>query len=180
MRIEPNMEETRAELVTRALSLYEGQLVEYTTRILGGDLDRARDVVQDALIKLFKQDPERMEEGGLKSWLFTVCRNRALDILKKDRRLTPVSEETWQGFVSPDSSPLDIAQSKEDSTEVMSLVDRLTANQREVVLLKYQHSLSYKEISQITKLSPTNVGFLLHSAVKRLKDMMSIQLAKHI
>ena len=178
MRIEPNMAEMRAELVTRALALYEGQLVEYTTRILGGDLDRARDVVQDALIKLFQQDPTRMEEGGLKSWLFTVCRHRALDVMKKDRRLTAVDEETWQGFVSPGFSPLDAAQNHEDSAEVMHFVDRLTANQREVVLLKYQHSLSYKEISRITSLSASNVGFLLHSAVKRLREMMGAQLAE--
>jgi RNA polymerase sigma-70 factor (ECF subfamily) len=54
------------------------------------------------------------------------------------------------------------------------MLDRLPKNQREVVYLKFQCDLSYKEISEVTKLSVTNVGFLMHTALKNLrKELLS-------
>ena len=49
------------------------------------------------------------------------------------------------------------------------MIDHLPANQQEVVRLKFQNGFSYKEISQITALSVSNVGFLIHTAVARLR-----------
>jgi RNA polymerase sigma-70 factor (ECF subfamily) len=49
----------------------------------------------------------------------------------------------------------------------------LPANQQEVVRLKFQNSLSYKEISAITGLSVTNVGYLLHTAIQTLRGKLN-------
>ena len=51
-------------------------------------------------------------------------------------------------------------------------LQRLTPNQREVITLKFQQGLSYEEISRVTGLSNGNVGFLLHHALKRLREWM--------
>jgi RNA polymerase sigma-70 factor (ECF subfamily) len=48
-------------------------------------------------------------------------------------------------------------------------VKNLPKNQREVVYLKFQCDLSYKEISEVTKLSVGNVGLLLHTALKEIR-----------
>ena len=53
--------------------------------------------------------------------------------------------------------------------EIFRLLDSLPKNQREVVYLKFQCDLSYKEISEITKLSVSNVGFLLHTALRTIR-----------
>ena len=45
----------------------------------------------------------------------------------------------------------------------------LPANQREVIRLKFQNQMSYREISQLTRLTETNVGFLIHTAIKTLR-----------
>ena len=66
------------------MGLYESQLIAYAANILAGDFERARDVVQDAFLRLFQADPARVREN-LKAWLYTVCRNRALDVLRKGR-----------------------------------------------------------------------------------------------
>jgi RNA polymerase sigma-70 factor (ECF subfamily) len=52
---------------------------------------------------------------------------------------------------------------------LLRLIDRLPANQQEVVRLKFQNGFSYKEISRITELSVSNVGFLIHTAVTRMR-----------
>ena len=88
---ENEMMETSAELVERTVSEYESSLIGYARTIVH-DLDRDRDVVQDTYIRLYQQDVSKVRDG-LKSWLFTVCRNRALDILRKEKRLVSVEDE---------------------------------------------------------------------------------------
>jgi RNA polymerase sigma-70 factor (ECF subfamily) len=55
------------------------------------------------------------------------------------------------------------------------MIDRLPPNQQEVVRLKFQHGFSYKEISRITELTVTNVGFLIHAAVTRMRAEFAAQ-----
>ena len=74
------MEVSPRELVESAQAEFEGPLTGYAAGLLAGDWERARDVVQDTFIKLHRQDPELIR-GRLKSWLYTVCRNRAIDVL---------------------------------------------------------------------------------------------------
>ena len=63
---------------------------------------------------------------------------------------------------------------EEQMSEVLRIMETLPLNQREVLRLKFQCDLSYKEISEVTKLSVTNVGFLMHTALKNLrKELLS-------
>ena len=49
---------------------------------------------------------------------------------------------------------------------------KLEPRDREVVILKIEHGRSYKEIAEIMEISVTNVGFILHTAIKKLaKDL---------
>src|SRR4051794_2063666 len=85
--------------VRRAVERYEGPLTLYAARLLG-DPDAARDVVQEAFLRLCAQDRAAVEPH-LAEWLFTVCRNRALDVLRKESRMTHLSEEQVQRCLSP-------------------------------------------------------------------------------
>lgn len=57
-------------------------------------------------------------------------------------------------------------------SQILQVVETLPKNQREVIYLKFQCDLSYKEISEITRLSVSNVGFLIHSAVRAIRKQM--------
>jgi len=61
---------------------------------------------------------------------------------------------------------------RETAGEIFRMLDGLPKNQREVVYLKFQCDLSYKEISEITKLSMGNVGFLMHTALKTIRKQI--------
>ena len=61
---------------------------------------------------------------------------------------------------------------KQTINQLFELIEKLPKNQREVVYLKFQSDLSYKEISEITKLSVSNVGFLIHTAVRAIREQM--------
>ncbi len=171
---EQDMTETSAELVERAISEYESPLIGYARTIVH-DIDRARDVVQDTFIRLYQQDAGKVREG-LKSWLFTVCRNRALDVLRKEKRMIPVEDETLAAEDSGVSSPDDIAASHERAELVKSYIARLPENQATAIILKFEKGYSYKEISKETGLTTGNVGFLIHTGMKRLREILPDEL----
>ena len=167
---EKPMAETREQFVERALAEFESPLIGYAVTILH-DLERARDVVQDTFIRLCQQEPNKIRES-LKTWLFTVCRNRAFDVLRKDKRIQPLDEVRWKRVAGPDLAPDQQAAHDERIAQVMQSLERLSANQREVILLKFQQGLSYQEIVEVTGLTSGNVGFLIHTGLKRLRDTL--------
>jgi RNA polymerase sigma factor (sigma-70 family) len=164
------MPESREAFVEEALEMFEGPLIGYAYGFVH-DLERARDIVQDTFIRLYQQDRSKVE-AGLKTWLFTVCRNRALDILRKDKRLVELEEEKALRIPGNEISPDHAADREERFQQVFVALERLTDNQQEVIRLKFQQGLSYKEISAVTGLSMGNVGFLLHTALKRLRALL--------
>lgn len=167
---EPAMVETREQFIERALAEYESPLLGYAYGFVR-DFDRARDVVQDTFIRLCRQDVEKVREG-LKSWLFTVCRNRALDILRKESRLSELDDARHGGVASEEVGPDELADREERLAQVMRYLDRLSDNQRTVILMKFQDGLSYQEICEKTGLSSGNVGFLIHTGLKRLRSLL--------
>ena len=168
------MEVSPRELVESAQADFEGPLTGYAAGLLGGDWDRARDVVQDTFIKLHRQDPE-MIKGRLKSWLYTVCRNRSIDVLRKENPMLSSGGEAFENLNDSALDPSRAMEERERHAEVMTFLDRLPENQREVIRLKLQGDLSYKEISDVTGLSVSNVGFLIHTGIKRLRSLMGVE-----
>jgi len=161
---------TREKFIEQAMADYESPLIGYAITILN-DTELARDVVQDTFVRLCQQDPDKVRDS-LKSWLFTVCRNRALDILRKDKRIQPLEEASWKKIAGPDLQPDEHADTQERYSVVMRLLDRLSENQREVIILKFQQGLSYEEIQKITGLTSGNIGFLIHTGLKRVRDLL--------
>lgn len=150
-------------------------MIGYATTFVS-DLDRARDVVQDTFIRLYDQEPGKVTDG-LKSWLYTVCRNRALDLLRREKRLVSMDDDAWRETRSTAPDPSETLENNEKRNEVMRYLERLPENQREVIRLKFQADLTYKEISDVTGLTVSNVGFLLHTGLRRLRTLMEPQLS---
>ena len=75
--------------ISSVLAQYELPLTRYAAHITG-DIERAREVVQDTFLKLCRQKPAQIRTH-LTQWLYTVCRNGALDVRRKERRMTAMS-----------------------------------------------------------------------------------------
>lgn len=158
----------------RIFAEQQAPLVRYATRLLGGDADRARDVVQDTFVKLMAQ-PAGSVDGHAVEWLFTVCRHRALDVLRKEGRMKRFEEGEAERVTTSDPRPGRALEAAELQAALLQLIEHLPRNQQEVVRLKFQNGFSYKEIARITELSVTNVGFLIHTAVAHLRREFAAQ-----
>jgi len=150
---------------------YEGPLVRYAAR-LTGDVETARDVVQDTFLRLCRAERAKVEDH-VAAWLFTVCRRRCLDVAKKQSRIKTLDDGQAAACESREDDHTAAFQQRETAAEVLALLDTLSANQQEVVRLKFQNGLSYREISRITGLSVSNVGFQIHAAVKKIRQLVS-------
>src|SRR4249920_2014278 len=156
------------EQMDALLQRFERPLLQYATRILG-DSDRARDVVQEAFVKLQYENRTQLDEAPAK-WLFTVCRNGALNICRKEKRMTYLDQELLESRESDQPAPFERLEQKEATGFLLKILGTLPPRQQEVLQLKFQNDLSYQEISEITELSVSNVGVLIHNALKTLRQ----------
>ena len=156
-----------SEWIRNAVSLYERKLISYATHLVG-DAERGRDIAQETFVRLCGQDRLQMEPR-LAEWLFAVCRNLCIDVRRKEKRMRLLSEGQADSQVAPGAMPGLEMEKQETIAQVLSTLRSLTANQQEVIRLKFQHGLSYKQIAQVTTLSVSNVGFLIHTGLKTVK-----------
>jgi RNA polymerase sigma-70 factor (ECF subfamily) len=168
-----NKPETPGEWLRSVVARYEGPLVRYAARITG-DAERARDVVQDAFLRLCEQDRAELD-GRLAQWLYTVCRRRALDVRRKEHRMQATIPEQLDVRNDGRAGADEAAEQRELHQSVLALLAGLPENQQEVVRLKFQNDLSYREISGVTGLSVSNVGYLLHVALKTVRQQLHVK-----
>lgn len=162
-----------ADYLERLFAEQRPPLLRYATRLLG-DHERAEDVVQDTFVRLMAQRSDAVD-GHVVEWLFTVCRHRALDVLRKERRMKRFEEGQVERVTAAEPRPGRALEEAETNAAILRLIDRLPPNQQEVVRLKFQNGFSYQEIARITELSVGNVGFLIHTAVMRLRRDFAAQ-----
>lgn len=169
---------SKSTWIVAALDRYESHLVRYARWILG-DAERAREVVQETFLRLCRERPSHLD-GHLAQWLFTVCRNLAFDVRKKENRMSSLSDADIHALAGsgPEQRPLAALERQETMSQILRVMDRLPKNQREVLQLKFQGDLSYKEISEITRLSVSNVGFLIHTAIQTLRKELLAEPSK--
>lgn len=159
----------QAAWIAEVLAQYEAPLLRFAARLLR-DGDRARDTVQETFLQLCEQDRATVE-GHLAAWLFRVCRNRALDLRRKDTRMETLEPDT--DAADPKTGPSEQVADREDAGTIMKILETLPEAQQEAVYLRFQGGLSYKEIAEVTGHSVSNVGFLLHAAVKAIRAQLA-------
>ena len=79
-----------------------------------------------------------------------------------------LSEQTSTIHQPPETTVI----ARDSAENIFRMLDQLPDNQQEVVRLKFQNDMTYQEIADVTGLSVTNVGFLLHTAIKRLRELV--------
>jgi RNA polymerase sigma-70 factor (ECF subfamily) len=150
------------------LQRFEIPLLQYAARITG-DRERARDVVQETFVK-FQRNGALSRENEPATWLFTVCRNGALNVCRKERRMMYLDEEAIESRESEQPMPFDQLEQEEAAGFLLRIVATLPPRQQEVIQLKFQNDLSYQQIGAIMKTTANNVGVLLHTALKNLRQ----------
>lgn len=114
----------------------------------------AEDVVQDTMIRAVQYAADHRDVGG-KTWLFTIARNRCIDLLRA-QRTEPDAEES---AVETDFSPV----------EVRDALARLTESEQQVIRLRVFAGLTVRETASMLHLSYGKVRYIARCAIQKLR-----------
>ena len=130
----------------------------------------AEEIVQEVFLQLHAKWSEVSEP---RAWLFRSVRNRAFHHLRKSRRETlEVDDASTHAMESLTETPDELLSRMESVAELRQLVNQLPEKDRRLVHLKYFEDLMYRDISQRTGLTISNVGYRLHQVLKKLAESL--------
>ena len=157
-----------SRLIRDIMTQYETPLLRYAARLVN-DVSLAQDVVQETLIRLHRH----LDGGGampdnLKSWLYRVAHNQAVDLIRREQRLRLLHENEAEARTAFAPRVDEAAEREEAMERVIEEIQKLSDKERQVVLLRLQEGMSYRDISQVTGETEGNIGYLLHHAVRKL------------
>lgn len=149
----------------------------YVRRRVGGDGESASDIVQEAFLKLC-QEPWPDIEPYATAWLYRTCRNRAIDACRREGCMS-IAHKSRDGTADVTTladqllvPPGDALESQERLAAVERELAKLSEQQQEILRLRLQCGLSYKQIAEVMALSVTNVGYHLHQAIVTLRERL--------
>ena len=149
------------------MASFEARLLRYTSRLVPES--EAREIVQEAFLRLLREDPAKTGDPPL-AWLYTVCRNQAVDRRRRERHLATGADVARA--IDPSPSPEARVMNAKAQSGMLRALAALPAEQQEVIRLKFQEELSYKEISVVTGHSISYVGVLIHTAMMSLRKRL--------
>lgn len=148
-----------------AFERYEKPLIRYAMRFVR-DPERARDIVQDTFLRMCEADVQ-VDDPRLGSWLYTVCRNRAIDVRRKEGRITSMQEP-------PDVVVEPRGERDRAVEEVFDRVHDLPERKARVLELRYREGQSYRQIADTTGLTVSHVGVIIHDCIKTLRKNLAV------
>jgi RNA polymerase sigma factor (sigma-70 family) len=156
------------------VSAYEAPLLRYAARIAGSP-EAAQDVVQDTFLRLFRSWRDEMAPSPqLSAWLYRVAHNCAVSAIRRDsRRSALLARHAAEQAESlpPGPGPAGL-EGEEAGERARAALQALSLRERQLVILKVYEEKSYREIGEITGLTVTNVGYILHHAMRKMAEAL--------
>ena len=137
----------------------------------GADPALAEEVAQDVMVTVWKKaaqfDPAR---ASVATWIFTIARNRRVDMLRRDRRPEP-EELFWGPQEEPDQ--LQVIALQQESDQLIAAIADLPEKQRLMIEQAYFSELSHSEIAEETGLPLGTIKSRIRLALDRLRHSLS-------
>ena len=158
---------------------YKQRVFNFALRILCNRAD-AEDVTGEVFLMLYTKTAAYEPDAKFSTWLFTVVRNTAISKLRKRKKFFPFFEtgqtegkSEMPEIPDPKELPDRQAQKQEAALLVQRAIQKLPLGQREAIVLREYHEMSYEEISQVLKCSLENVKILIFRARERLRKELA-------
>lgn len=154
---------------------YEKTIYNLSCRMLGSRED-AMDAAQEAFFRAYRSLESFRGESKFSVWLYRLCSNVCLDMLRKRSRTheTSLTDENAEEMPLPDERfcPQTELEKKELRQMVRRGLDRLDPDFRQILVLREINGLSYEEIARVTGLEPGTVKSRIFRARKKLAAIL--------
>lgn len=161
-----NGDQTAFELLFR---FYYPGLVTFASQIVL-DQDEAEEIVQEFFVKLWAARSEIKKSDTLKSYFFTSVKNRALNVLKREKISEKVREELREMTDNDQVYQPDLFVESELQSRIKAAFEKLPARTNEVFKLSRFKGLSNDEIASQLNISKRTVETHTSNALKILRE----------
>lgn len=156
-----------AENFKKVFLPYHRKLYGIAYRILGNQID-AEDIVQEIYIKLWHRRTELESLINPESYAVTLLKNSCLDFIRK---VKPELSEIYETNMPLDDSLISRIEDREQLVYVQNIIEKLPAQQKQVIKLKVWDNLSNEEIENVTGLTQGNIKVIISRARKTIKEV---------
>jgi RNA polymerase sigma-70 factor (ECF subfamily) len=157
---------------------YQKQVFSLAYR-LHNDYDEARDLAQEAFLRIYQQLSGFDQSRKFFPWMYRVAQNTCINVLhglpKETLNLDDYYERYEPETEGADRDPSAVLEEREDADEFARILRDLPEQYRTVILLKYLEGLSYREISDHLGLPESAVEARLHRGRNYLRNMLKKQ-----
>jgi RNA polymerase sigma-70 factor (ECF subfamily) len=160
---------------------WERPIFALAYRTLGREED-ARDVTQETFLRAFRALAGFKGDAKFSSWLYRITLNLCRDWIRKERR-TPVvavpegvDVEQLAADRAPAESIEDLAARAELSREVAKAMKHLPNEQRQAIILKEYHGLTFQEIADLMKCPLSTVKTRVYQGLSTLRKQLGEQM----
>jgi RNA polymerase sigma-70 factor (ECF subfamily) len=172
--------EPAVEPSARGASLLEEAFAEHQAELLGtlfylvGNLEDARDALQEAFIKCWRHQAEVGGIDNLKAWIFRVALNTGRDIRETAwRRKRQGLPEDETALASRHEGPAEIVEHDERLSRLRDAMKQLRPEEQEVFLLRQNGELTYEEIAETLDVPTGTVKTRMRLALSRLREVLA-------
>lgn len=137
-----------------------------------GDADDAQDVTQNVFIKVYHKIHTLQSVDGFQAWLVRITRNACMDLLKSKHRQVMRSVDLAE-FDEPGEADADRAEQGSLSHLLEAALARIPMEQREVIVMKELHQLSFQEIADVLGAPLNTVKSRMYYGLKALHTLAS-------
>jgi len=167
-------DETAFEIIMRR---HEDKVFRLAIRILGGNIEEARDVSQEVFIRLWENPRAWKPTALFTTWLYRVTTNRALNRrramkLKSFFSLSEMKDEELPTASEADS-PVQTSEKNEDMNRFEIEFNRLPPRQRSALHLRYREEMPVVEVADALGVSVKSAESLLFRAKKTLREKLT-------
>jgi RNA polymerase sigma factor (sigma-70 family) len=168
----------RAETASfdRLFEEFSAPIYNYALRMVG-DPDRAADITQDTFIKAYRKLDSLTDETSIRSWLYRIATNTAIDDMRRRRFVTPMGPDDERHRERPDHRPgpeAEVMASTLDERIQRALL-RLRPNHRQCLLLSDLEDMSAHQIGEVMGLSYGAVRTLLCRARNEMRQALAAE-----
>lgn len=146
---------------------YQAPLIHYLRRTLGSDED-VFDCAQEAFLAAYRNLSRYSEEHPFRAWLYTIARNKALDLVRKRRREVPLTLD--ENLVDHQPLPEEVWLAKEQASMLAEVLKELPEHYGQALYLRFRQELSYEEIALILEVPVSRVKTYLHRGKEILRQ----------
>jgi RNA polymerase sigma-70 factor (ECF subfamily) len=169
-RIRRGDQQALAELYDR----YASTSLATALRVVA-DRQEAEDVVHDAFVAVWRKiDRFDARRGSLRAWLMTVVRNRAIDRVRARRPAIDLDDADERSLLRTGPNPTwEAALRGLSAVDVRAAMASLPDEQRRAIELAYFEGYTYREVAELTRVSPGTANGRMRLALAKLRDALA-------